>query len=185
MDNFDNESGMAQEASVDKNALGAMRAKMRMHWEVECFGKDGKQKWLEKFENLVVDEGLDEILEQYFNGSGYNAAHYVGLKDTGAPDPGDTMGSHGSWATITPYSDGTDPLYDPAAASGQSITNAASKAVFNINAPDEVFGAFLKTDSTKGGSIGQLYGVGDFGASRNVEDGDTLNVTIVATQAAA
>ena len=58
------------------------------------------------------------------------------------------------------------------------MDNSAAKAVFNINATDEVFGAFLKDDSTKGGTAGILYGAGDFGASRNVENGDTLNVQI-------
>lgn len=161
------------------------KVSVKMHWHVECLDKDGNRKWLEEFENLIVNVGLDDILEQYFNGSGYTAAHFVGLKGTGAPAVGDTMGSHASWGTVTPYSDATDPAYSPAAVSGQSLDNGASKAVFNINATLTIYGAFLKTDNTKGGTAGTLYSAGDFGASRGVADGDTVNVTVTCTMASA
>jgi hypothetical protein len=88
------------------------------------------------------------------------------------------MASHASWATITPYSNATDPAFTPGAISGGSVDNSASKAVFNINATDDVYGAFLKDNNTKGGSTGILYGAGDFGAYRSVLSGDTLNVQI-------
>jgi hypothetical protein len=58
------------------------------------------------------------------------------------------------------------------------MSNSTSKAVFNINATDTVFGAFLKDNNTKGGATGTLFGAGDFAASRAVASGDTLNVQV-------
>ena len=162
--------------------LGGRALKTR--WHVQCLGPDGQEKWVEEFDNLVVNAGLDDSLDKHLKGSAYTAAWYVGLKDTGTPVAADTMASHASWATITPYSDATDPAATFGTVSGQSVDNSASKAVFNINATDTVFGAFLKDNSTKGGATGTLYGVGDFAASRGVANGDTLNVTITCTAAA-
>ena len=181
---FESKGVMEAAAGLEMNPLiKAMVAKLRTQYRVECVGADGKVKWVEYFENLVVDVGLDDVLDKYFKGSGYTATHYVGLKDTGSVIAGDTMGSHAGWGTITPYSDANDPTFTPGSVSSQSVDNSASKASFACNATDEVFGAFLKTDNTKGGTAGILYGGGDFASSRNVVNGDTLNVTITCTQA--
>lgn len=43
-----------------------------------------------------------------------------------------------------------------------------------------IFGAFMATDNTKGGTAGILYGGGLFttGGSRAVQSGDTVNVQV-------
>jgi len=152
--------------------------KINQHYKVECIGKDGKLKWVEEFDNLVVTAGLNKYLDATLKTGLAAPAWYVGLKDTGTPDPADTMASHASWATITPYSNATDPAFTPGAISGGSVDNSAAKAVFNINATDDIYGAFMKDNSTKGGATGTLLGAGDFGAPRSVISGDTLNVTV-------
>lgn len=137
-----------------------------------------REMWREDFENLVVTVGRNQYLDATLKTGDASPAWYVGLKDTGTPVAADTMASHASWATITPYSDATDPAFTAGTISAGSVDNSASKAVFNINATDEVFGAFMKDDNTKGGATGTLLGAGDFAASRSVSDGDTLNVTV-------
>jgi len=157
----------------------AHRSQVRAHWIVECRDKDGNLKWVEDFHNLVVNLGLNALLDNTFNAAAGSVNWYVGLKDTGTPDAADTMGSHATWATITPYSDATDPAWTKnGAASGGAMSNSSSKAVFNINATDDVYGAFLKSDNTKGGTAGTLFGVGDFASPRSVQSGDTLNVQV-------
>jgi hypothetical protein len=155
------------------------------HYLVECFDKYGRLKWVEEFENIVVTAGLNKYLDATLKTGLTSPAWYVGLKDTGTPAAGDTMGSHVTWATITPYSNATDPAWTPGSISAGSVDNSASKAVFNINDTDDVYGAFMKDDNTKGGTTGTLLGVGDFSVARSVVSGDTLNVTITCTQAAA
>lgn len=139
----------------------------------------GGLRWFDAFENLVVTLGRNELLDALFTAAPAAFNWYVGLKDTGTPVAADTMASHASWATITPYSNATDPAWTAnGAASAGAMSNSSSKAVFNINATDTVFGAFLKNNNTKGGTTGDLYGVGDFSSSRDVESGDTLNVQV-------
>ena len=147
-------------------------------YQVECFDKNGNLKWDETFENLVVTAGRNQYLDATLKTGDASPAWYVGLKDTGTPVAGDTMASHGSWVTITPYSNATNPAYTPGTIAAGSVDNDASKAVFNINATDTVFGAFLCDVNTKGGATGTLLGAGDFASSRAVLDGDTLNVTV-------
>lgn len=158
------------------------RLEIKHHFHYECFDKDGNQKWEVFSENIVVNTGLDDILEQYWN-EGAGPALYVGLKDTGTAVAADTMASHASWATISPYSNGTNPQLLMDAAASQSIANTGNKAVFNINLTDDIFGAFVTDNSAVDAATGLLVSVDDFGASRSVANGDTLNVTITVTAA--
>lgn len=141
--------------------------------------KDKVLRWRDGFENLVVTVGRNALLDNTFNAAAGAVNWYVGLKDTGTVAAGDTMGSHAGWAELTVYSNGTRPAWtkNGAAASG-AMSNSSSKASFSINAPDDVYGAFLSSDSTKGGTTGTLFGAGDFGAARSVLSGDTLLVQV-------
>ena len=149
-------------------------------FEVTCFDPNGKLKWKDQIENLVVNVGLTDILEQYFNGSTYTASHMVGLTDgTPTEAAGDTMASHAGWVEVTAYDEANRPAYNPAAAASQSITNSASVAVFTISADTTTIGgAFITDNNTKGGSTGTLVSAGAFTAGDKLaDDNDTLNVT--------
>lgn len=155
-------------------------------WEVECFDKFGNLKWKDIIHNLVVDEGIEDNLDQYFNGSSYTAAHYCGLTDS-APSPaaGDTMSSHTGWTEVTAYSEGVRQTVQWGSVSSKSVSNSSNKAVFSINGTTTVGGAMVTTNSTKGGSTGTLYGVGAFsGGDKSLANGDTLNVQITASGSA-
>lgn len=177
--------GMNQVAEVEKGGKAVHGIGFSTHYKIECFGADGTEKWVEEFDNLVVDAGLDDNLDKYFKGSAYTAGFFVGLTDaTPTIDATDVMSSHVGWVTVTPYSDATDPGLSLGTVTSQSVDNSASKAVFNINATETVGGAFVKDSATKGVATGLLYGVGAFAANKAVTSGDTLNVTITLTAAA-
>lgn len=150
-------------------------------YEFECYDKDGNLKWTEKVKNTVVNVGLDDVLNKYLKGSAYTAAFYVGLKNTGTIAAADTMTSHAGWTENVTYSNATRPALTLGTVASQSVDNSASKAVFNINGTTTIYGAFVTTDSTKSGTGGILFGAVDFGASRSVISGDTLNVTCTFT----
>jgi hypothetical protein len=132
-----------------------------------------------------VNAGLNDLLTNYFKGSSYTAAFYVGLKDSGTIAAGDTMASHSGWTEDANYSNSTRPALTLGSVASQSVDNSASKAVFNINGSTTIYGAFVTTNSTKSGTTGTLYGAADFSSSRSVINGDTLNVTITLTAASA
>jgi len=152
-------------------------------FHVECFDKDGNLKWKTSEHNLVVNEGLQSMNTQYFKGSTYTAAFYLGLI-TG-PGSGttfaaaDTLASK-AWTEFTNYSGsrkavtfGTATTADPSV-----ISNSASPSSFSISGGGGVVaGAFLTTVSS--GTSGVLFSESDFQSpgDRTVVSGDTLNVT--------
>lgn len=183
--------GAKASAQVDRAAsvLGGVR--FENTWEIECFDKDGNLKWREKAKNLIVNVGLNDILDKYYKGSSYSASFSVGLTQ-GSPSPaaGDTMGSHGGWDEHTQYSEGNRQALTLGTVSSQSVDNSASKASFTISlgSPEQttVGGAFLCTDNTKGGTSGTLVLVVAFtGGNKTVDTGDTVNVTVTLTAASA
>jgi len=133
---------------------------------IECFDKDGNLKWTDTIKNLVVNVGLDDALDQYFKGSAYTAAHYVGLTD-GTPTvaAADTMLSHAGWTEVTAYDEAVRQTLTLGAVSSQSVDNSASKAVFTIDTNSTTIGgAFIATSSTKSETGSTLYGGGAFTA---------------------
>lgn len=162
-------------------------AQMSTAYTIECIGADGQVKWSEDFHNLVTTAGLNDLLTQYFKGSAYTAAFYVGVTAaTPTFAAGDTMSSHGGWAESSAYSQATRPALTLGTAASGSIDNSASKAQFSINADATIGGAFLSTNSTKGGTTGTLYGGGAFTeGNRVVKSGDTINVQATLTAASA
>jgi hypothetical protein len=151
---------------------------------VQCLDKDGNLKWESLVPNLVVNEGLQNMNTQFFKGSAYTAAWYMGLI-TG-PGSGttiaaaDTLASHAGWTEFTNYSGnrpaitfGTASTADPSV-----ISNSAAPSSFSISSSGGVVaGAFICSVTT--GTSGVLFSASDFQSpgDRTVVSGDTLNVT--------
>lgn len=152
------------------------------YYHFECF-RAGKKIWEEHVKNLIVTEGLNDILTKYFKGSAYTAAWYVGLVDNAgwtAFAAGDTLAVNAGWDEFTTYS-GTRKALTLGTPSGGSVDNSASKASFTITTGGTIKGAFICTVTS--GTSGILYGEGAFTATRTVAIDDVLNVTITLTSA--
>jgi len=172
-----------QGVSISKNNALQEGGGAEGFYTVTCFDKDGNLKWKEEMHNLVVTTGKNLILNTVFTGSSYTAAWYMGLVE-GATTPTyaltDTMASHPGWTESTSYSAATRPAPSWGTSTADSISTTAT--AFSINATDTIAGAFMTTNSTKGGTTGTLYSAGNFTAgSRSVQNGDTLNVTWTGT----
>ena len=154
-------------------------------YKIQCHDAQGNLKWEAESKNLVVNVGLQDMNAKYFTGSAYTAAWYIGLYGAGAtntPAASDTMSSHAGWTENTGYSNATRPACTfgtPTTANPSVATNSASPASFTINATSTVGGAFLVSNSTKGGTTGTLYSAADFGSpgDRSVANADVLTVT--------
>jgi phage baseplate assembly protein gpV len=81
----------------------------------------------------------------------------------------------------TAYASGTRPTYDEAASASQVTTNAASRASFVFNATKTIYGGFLISNSTKGGTTGTLFAAAQFATSKAVVSGDELLLTYAFT----
>jgi hypothetical protein len=129
--------------------------------------------------NLVVNEGLDSLLDVYLGGDTAVPAWYLGLFQ-GNYTPVATITAAAIAATATEnvdYNEANRPTFTPASADTQSITNVASRATFTFNAPRTIYGAFLISSNTKNGTAGTLFSAARFGTAKNVVVADQLLLT--------
>ena len=178
-------NGMTADGGLKMKEDNNVDLRLKNTWEVVCKGSDGKEKWRELNDNLIVTVGLNALLTEFFKGSSYTATWCVGLKSTGTALAADTMSSHSSWAVNATYSESVRQTLTLGTPSAGSVDNSASKATFSINGTTTIFGAVLTSSNTKSGTSGTLYGVVDFGSSRAVISGDTLEITVTLTAASA
>jgi hypothetical protein len=139
--------------------------------------------WEDLSHNLVTNEGLNKLLDVMLHGTTQIATWYCVISETNTtPAAGMTYASP-SFTETTAYDESTRPEYNEAAASSQSITNSANKAVFTINATKTLYGAGLvgggSAASTKGNTAGggTLLCYALFSSSRSVVDDDVVNLT--------
>jgi hypothetical protein len=150
---------------------------------VTCYDKDGNLKWEEKAHNLVVNEGLEDMNTQYFAGSGYTAAWYLGLVlGPGSGNTyaaGDTLASHSGWTEYTDYSGNRQSItFDSITLADPSVSSNTTPVQFSITGSGgTIAGAFLTDVAT--GTSGVLFSVSNFTTpgDRVVVSGDTLNVS--------
>lgn len=145
--------------------------------------------------NIVPTEGLNEIQTEFWKGSAYTAAIYVGiirtdnftavaLTDTaakivtGVPGGGDNQ-----WREFVGYSEGTRQATVFGSAVGGAIDTSASPAVFTVTADFTLQGGLLSTDSAKGGVAGKLIGATSAPSTQAFTIGQQVRITISSTLA--
>ena len=57
------------DASVIRGGSMQEGAEVHGRFEAVCVGPDGKEKWRDSFDNLVVTEGKNQLLDSYLAGS--------------------------------------------------------------------------------------------------------------------
>ena len=138
---------------------------------------------IEEFDvdNLVTNDGKNDMLDTMF-GAQAKRSWYIGLiSSTGFTGvaASDTLAAHAGWVEATTYAGARKP-FTVAAASGQAVTNAASKAEFVVNAPTTIQGIFLA--SADAGSVGKLFSEATLPASKSLTSGDSYFVSYQITQ---
>lgn len=130
-------------------------------------------------ENLVVNEGLDHVLNTVLHAGGQITTWYLGLFEGNyTPTSALTAATVTASSTeSTAYDETTRQEYVEAASSGQSVTNAASKATFTMNATKNIYGAFLVSASAKSATTGTLMSAARFSAAKAVVAADQLLLT--------
>jgi len=162
------------------------------HW------RNGKRINEMHFDNDIVNEGKNKLLNTMFDGSTQISTWYLGLIDNSgytalaAADNYDNINQAGNgWDEFDDYTDNantssavTRPEWTNGAASGQSMTNA-SVVIFDITATGTVKGVFVvggtnaqtKNDHTAG-TANILWATALFsGGDVPVVNGDQLKVT--------
>jgi len=71
-----------------------------------CYGPDGELKWKDTSANIVVNQGLQHMLDVLFSGSAQVDPWYIGLIDDDTSTSlvaGDTLASHAGWTENANY----------------------------------------------------------------------------------
>jgi len=148
------------------------------HWvndDIEGLRSDG---------NLVVNEGLDHLLDVALSSATQKTNWYVGINKANytflATDTAANVSTNSTEVTGTgDVSNTVRPAWTEAGVSSQSITNSASPAVYTSDSTFTVYGAFLVSVTAFGNGIStdRLLAASAFAASRSLIATDVLNVT--------
>ena len=136
-------------------------AGLRFRYVVEHHDLDGRLTWRDEIDNLVTTAGKNLLGNVMFGATSKSAAWYLGLKGTGTAAVGDTASSHAGWSEVTGYSESVRQPLTLASFSSGTANNSGSPALFTINTTVTVAGVFAIDNSTKGGTSGTIYSVGD------------------------
>jgi hypothetical protein len=145
----------------------------------------GGQKWVEEYENIVVNEGLDHVLDVILSGGTQDTTWFVGLL-AATPSPLATWtATQIASNDFVAYDESTLQAFTDGGVSGQSLSNSASPATFTISTnSSSIGGAYLIGTNAKSTPAGTLYSAGAFsGGNKAADDNDTLEVTCTFTSA--
>lgn len=157
-------------------------------WQCDQF-RDGKliSGGYPESPNIFMTVGIGRMLTVYFHDIAKAAEEifYVGIfKANITPAAADTSAKLGNGNAYLECQDAdyddpaTDkPGYTTVDTAIATVTNAASKAHFVMNASITVYGAFLNTDKAKTAATGYLTCAKKFSASRAVIADDELDIT--------
>lgn len=132
-----------------------------------------------KGKNGATTAGRNAMLDNFFRTpTTYTWA--VGLINN-SPTPTlaatDTMSSHAGWAEADEYDEANRPALGMAAASGAIASNTGSAETFTMNDTLTVYGIFIVSNNTKGGTTGVLWATGAFDATQDVVATDVIEIT--------
>ena len=163
------------------------RAAIFSIWEVEHW-RGEELLSVETIRNIVVNEGLDDILDTYFKSGTQITIWYVAIFENDYTVlPANTYASKGFTESVA-YTEANRPTWTGGSVSGQSVDNSASKATFTMNGTKTIWGAALvggtnaatKNDSTAG-VANVMYCSAQFSAEKSVVADDVLKVTVTLT----
>lgn len=150
--------------------------------------RDGEVIDTFKSPNIVVDEGLNHLLDVTLSNGTQNTTWYIGIYKNNytpvATVTAATIAGAGVANEIsTEIDETTRPQWVEPGVVTKSITNSASPATFTANTGVDAYGAFLISSNVLGGTAGVLMAASKFAAVRNLLATDTLNVTYTLTAA--
>ena len=163
-------------------------------WHFECYDSQGNLKWVEYDRpNIMTNEGLNFILDVMFHGETNVTKWYLGLVESDTTAAATMTYATPTFTECTAYTGGARPEFDEAAASGQSISNSASKASYTMSDTKTLYGAALFGGGTgvdtaeipgnTGDAAGVLMCYSKFSSSKEVESSDVFKCWCTITAA--
>lgn len=153
--------------------------KQKGWFDVECWNPDGTLAWKDRWDNGATSTALNDILSVYFASGTQKTTWYLGLINNSgfsALAAADTIASHAGWTELTDYSESVRQTWSPTAPAGGSVTNSSSPSFTNVTNGNVVNGAFLVSDSTKGGTTGTMWATSSASSPQTLQSGQILKI---------
>ncbi len=141
--------------------------------------------------NLVVNEGLNKMLDMWLSGGTQVSAYYISLFESNStPAAAWTLANYRSThvTEYTDYSESARPAWADDGPSSQSIANTTTPAEFTATnvAAKSIYGASLVSASSKSGTgdaTGYIVAATRYSSARQIQNTDvaTVKYTISAT----
>ena len=170
-------------ASVESQRELILRAIAGSRWNFECYDKEGNLKWAElNRPNSITNEGLDAWLNIMFHGATQITAWYIIPVETDTTATTALTYAVPGFTEWDGYSELTRQAFVGAAASSQSITNSANKAVYTSTETKTLYGGALVGGGTAADTIsdtaggGTLFCYSKFSSGKPVENTDTFKI---------
>jgi hypothetical protein len=145
-----------------------------------CHDPDGNLKWESPAKNIVTNLALDDINNVYLRNGSPKANWYAGLIDQVSYTQllnADTMSSHSGWVELTSYTETVRQTWTPGASASQTVVNG-TVMTYTSSAACNIKGAFIASDSSKGGTTGLLFCTALLtNGTQPASIGDTLRLT--------
>lgn len=173
----------ANDAEVVRGAALSEECRARGVYTFECYDSEGNLKWEDVGYNVVTNQGKSGMMNTYLGLSpGIAAAWFMSLITAGSATAASTYAVP-VVTEITSSIVATRPTVTWSAASGSSIQ--ATTTAFTVIGTATITGNLLVTATANGSTIGNTAGSGGImfssstftGGSKNVSNGDTLNVS--------
>ena len=133
--------------------------------------------------NLVVNEGLDYLLDVALSNGAQKANWYIGINKSNytylATDTAANVSTNATEIVGSDVDEIARPAWTEVGVTSQSINNTASPAVYTAAGAVTAYGAFLVSASAFGNGIAsdKLMAAAAFSTSRVLGAADVLNVT--------
>jgi hypothetical protein len=170
-------------ASVESQRKLLLKAVAGSRWNFECYDKDGNLKWVDLDRpNTITNEGLDAWLNIMFHGATQITTWYIVPVETDTTAAVTMTYAVPGFTEWDGYSELTRQVFVAAAASSQSITNSANKAVYTSTETKTLYGGALVGGGTAADTIsdtaggGTLFCYAKFSAGKPVEATDTFKI---------
>lgn len=147
-------------------------------WTWQVFDADGTRLRGGIFYNMVPTAALTDVLSVYLGSGVQKTSWFIGLIDNAsfsALAASDTSAAHSGWAESSAYSESVRQTISFGSAAGGLIASSASLS-FTANATVTIKGAFVISNSTKGGSTGLLFATGAFDSTQSLVSGQILKI---------
>ena len=139
-------------------------------------------KWKETIHNLVVTEGLDDVLSVYFKSGTQSATWYIAIYSSDSTPAAGWTYAVPVCTEFTNYDESTREEWVEGAITTSSLDNSASPAEFTCTSgTNTIYGAMFDNVSTKGdvaSGTGILFSAARFTAARPFNTAEVLKIVV-------